>query len=219
MVTKPKDTPDEVRRKRNRERRERRTKEAQRQMLFYVFTLVALGGLYWYAHGDLMLRSSYARKARVVLDEAQKTMLRESEQSIVEPLTNSDIRKLDRQRDYVDGLARRHVGAPPSGGAIGDLYILQSIVDDRVLEKDQTYELQALGVVLGDVLAEQLDLEWVIVDDAYGRTRALQFGSRDDVFFPVTMISKRYEADIQVDVDALFRKVEAEVERLRLARS
>ena len=73
--------------------------------------------------------------------------------------------------------------------------------------------------MLGDVLAEQLDLEWVIVDDKYGRTRALQFGSRDDVFFPVTMISKRYEANIQVDVDDLYRKVETEVERLRQARS
>jgi hypothetical protein len=69
------------------------------------------------------------------------------------------------------------------------------------------------------VLVEQLDLEWVIVDDRYGRTRALRYGVRDDVFFPVTMISKRYEKDIVVDVDELYRKVEGEVALLRRTRA
>jgi hypothetical protein len=214
-----KETVEELRRRRNAERRRRRTQAARRQMLFYVFCVAALGGLYWYAQGDLTPSSPYASQARVVLEEAQKTMLRESAESEVQPLSDSDRRSLERQRDIVRTLARRHVGAPPRGGSLEDLRILQTLVDDRVLERDQVYELQALGVVLGDILAEQLDLSWVVVDDQYGRTRALQYGSREDVFFPVTMISKRYEKRIPVDIDELYEKVETEVARLKRVRS
>ena len=164
---------------------------------------------------DLTPSSSWTAEARVVLDEAQKTMLRESPESIVQPLAAGDRLKLERQRGIVDVIARRHVGSAPRGGALDDLRLLQSLVDDRVLSTDQLYELQALGVVLGDVMVEQLDLSWVIVDDQYGRTRALQYGSREDVFFPVTMISKRYEKNILVDVDELYRKIESDVARLR----
>jgi len=206
---------EELRRKNSQERRKTRIRAAQRQGAFYAFTAVALGGMYWYAQGDLTPTSEYTQRASVVLEQAQKTMLREEVQSAVEPLTEGDLRKLDRQRGLVDALARRHVGFPMTGGAVDDLRVLQELIDNRALAVDQTFELQSLGVVLGDVLAEQFDLEWVIVDDRYGRSRALQYGSRDDVFFPVTMISKRYEKNIPVDIEELYRKVESEVAKLR----
>jgi hypothetical protein len=213
-----KETADELRRRRNAERRKSRTRAAQRQGLFYVFCIAGLGGAYWLARDDLTAGNTYAAKARVVLEEAQRTMLREQEDSIIEPLRDGDRRSLERQRGIVNELARRHVGARPRGGALDDLRILQTLVDERVLASDQRYELQALGVVLGDVLAEQLDLVWVIVDDEYGRTRALRFGGGEDVFFPTTMISKRYEKNIPVDIDQLYRKTKSEVANLRRAR-
>ena len=74
-------------------------------------------------------------------------------------------------------------------------------------------------MTLGDVMASQLGLEWVVVNDEYGRTRALQYGDDEDVFFPITMISRRYEADIFVDVDDLYSKMEVEVEKLRAVRN
>jgi hypothetical protein len=218
-MTEPKETVDELRRRRNIERRERRVRAAQRQMLFYVLCVVGLGALYWYAQGDLTPTTPYAARARVVLEDAQRSMLREEDRSVVQPLSEGDRRHLERQRGIVEDLARRHVGMIPRGGSLGDLRILQSLIDDRVLQKDQVYELQALGVVLGDVLAEQLDLDWVIVEDQYGRTRALRFGTRDDLFFPVTMISKRYEKGIPVDVDDLYHEVEGDVARLQRMRS
>ena len=206
---------DELRRELRDERYKRRRRAARRQMLFYVFCIAGLGGLYWYAQADFAETGSRLVRTRVVLEEAQKTMLRESPESIVQPLAAGDRRKLERQRGIVDVLARRHMGAAPRGGALDDLRLLQSLVDDRVLATDQLFELQALGVVLGDVMVEQLDLSWVVVDDQYGRTRALQYGSREDVFFPITMISKRYEKNILVDVDKLYQKIESDVARLR----
>ena len=212
------EVPKEVRQQLREERQQRRKHAALRQGLFYVFCVGALGGLYWYAQGDLTPPPSYVTHAKVVLDEAQRTMLGEDlDESFVRPLEDGDRRSLERQRGIVDVIARRHIGAVPHEGAIANLRILQSVIDDRVIATDQVYELQALGVVLGDVMVEQLDLAWVVVDDQYGRTRALQYGSRDDVFFPTTMISKRYEKNIPVDVGELYRKVEADVARLRRA--
>lgn len=196
-------------------RRQRRERKAQRQMLVYVFTLVGLIGLYALSRSEVDTGMASATHQQVVLREASRSMLRVEKTSIVEQLGATDERKSQGQRDLVEALTRRHVGIAPSGGGLGDLQLLQKILDQGVLKKDQSFDLQALGVTLGDVMAKQLGLKWVVVNDEYGRTRALQFGTNEDVFFPITMISRRYEAEIFVDVEALYAKMEVEVERLR----
>jgi hypothetical protein len=75
-----------------------------------------------------------------------------------------------------------------------------------VLQPDQTLELQALGVVLGDVMVAQLGFSWAIVEDELGRSRALRLGESDDLVYPVTMISKRVEKDIRFTVEELYAK-------------
>jgi hypothetical protein len=42
------------------------------------------------------------------------------------------------------------------------------LIDDTVFKKSQTYELQSLGIVFGDVLASELPLRWVMITDEYG---------------------------------------------------
>lgn len=103
-------------------------------------------------------------------------------------------------------LARRHVGSSTTGRSLADLRVIQAIVDSAGLKSDQTFELQALGVALGDVLAAQLGLEWIALQDELGRSRALRFGETDVVLFPVTMISKRVEAGLPVSVEELWEK-------------
>ncbi len=128
-------------------------------------------------------------------------------------LEYSDERLMSRQRSAVDELARRHVGSPLTGGALDDLRILQELLDQRVLQPDQTYELQALGVVLGDVMVAQLGFSWAIVEDELGRSRALRLGTSDELVYPVTMISKRVEADVRFTVRELYDKAQAIAER------
>ncbi|MDQ1077085.1 MULTISPECIES: DUF3806 domain-containing protein [Microbacterium] len=72
---------------------------------------------------------------------------------------------------------------------------------------DETWKLQSLGTVFGDVLARVTGAEWVQVDDEFGSDAALRFGGPDDLAFPMTMISKRMEAGEDVDVLELFRSV------------
>jgi Domain of unknown function (DUF3806) len=124
------------------------------------------------------------------------------------PLEASDKHQLQLQRKAIDELARRYVGMPIGGGNPDDLRIIQELVDRGVLKADQTYELQALGVVLGDVIAAQLGFSWVVVQDEVGRSRALRYRDTDTLVFPVTMISKRVEADVRFKVRDLYAKAE-----------
>ena len=64
-------------------------------------------------------------------------------------------------------------------------------------------------MVLGDVMVAQLGLSWVVVEDELGRSRALRLGESDELVYPVTMISKRVEADIRFTVDELYAKAQA----------
>jgi len=47
---------------------------------------------------------------------------------------------------------------------------------------------------MGDLLAQELNLHWVIYEDSVGRSRALRYKETDNYLFPMTMISRRREA-------------------------
>lgn len=164
----------------------------------YVYLVDAEGGLFGGGMGALPVGSEGA------IDLSGERELRR-----ILPLEASDQRQLRLQRKAIDELARRHVGTPVSGGDLDDLRIVQALLDQRVLAADQVYELQALGVVLGDVMVKQLGFSWVVVQDEIGRSRALRFRDTDTLVFPVTMISKRVEGDVRFEVSDLYAKAEA----------
>jgi len=141
----------------------------------------------------------------------------------IEPLDLESRKKLVEQREFVATLARRYVGSTLTGQSISDLRIVQRLYDrlptrDRGLapfkeravpDKRRIYEIQALGVVLGDVMAHNFELQWVVFEDKYGRGRALNVEGTKDLVFPVTMLSKRYEKSLPVDVKALYDDIAA----------
>ena len=63
-----------------------------------------------------------------------------------------------------------------------------------------------MGIVLGDLLAADLDLHWVIYRDNVGRSRALRYRQSDEYLFPATMISRRREADNRKTVADIYQK-------------
>ena len=121
-------------------------------------------------------------------------------------LSPMDRQYMTQQRDLLQDLAARELGRSFSGDKDNDLQILQLLLDKRLVKPDQTRELQAMGVVMGDLLAADLDLHWVIYEDAQGRSRALRYKESDEYLFPVTMISRRQEADSNTPVAAIYQK-------------
>ncbi|MCH2185660.1 DUF3806 domain-containing protein, partial [Myxococcota bacterium] len=122
--------------------------------------------------------------------------------------------KSERQRQRADDLALRFLGTPLRGGDLRNLKIVQRLLDGGFISKEDVMDQQSLGVVLGDVMAQNLQLTWIVVDDKIGRSRALRWRDTQPIFFPVTMISKRVTAGEKVNTEALFKTVSDEVDAL-----
>jgi hypothetical protein len=87
------------------------------------------------------------------------------------------------------------------------LRLLQTILDAGWIQPTETAKLQSLGITLGDALAQELRMEWVMVEDDYGRDPALRLPGTTVILFPLTMISKRIEDGETVDVADFFANV------------
>ncbi|MFT5481505.1 MAG: hypothetical protein ACI9GW_000147 [Halieaceae bacterium] len=133
----------------------------------------------------------------------------------VYPLTPVDKRYIEQQRERVDNIARSELGRQLSQNKQTNLEILQTLLDRRLIKPDQTLELQAMGAVLGNELAREMSMHWVIVEDRYGRSRALQLDTNENFLFPMTMISRRVEAGAKVSVQSIYDKAVGIITPLR----
>jgi len=124
------------------------------------------------------------------------------------------MQRLDTQRAVVqkyigDDDSRQKYETPA-----GKLGTLRALLKAKVFRPDQTYELQSMGVVLGDVFVQDMGFHWIIVEDEYGRDPAIQYKNTSVILYPLTMISKRIERGEEVDVFDLYNGVAAEAENL-----
>jgi len=96
----------------------------------------------------------------------------------------------------------------------GKLGIIRAIIQQGILKPNQTYELRSLGIVLGDAFAQELKMEWVMVEDGFGRDPAIRLPGTSIILYPLTMISKRIERGESVDIFGLFNGVITRVREL-----
>jgi hypothetical protein len=124
------------------------------------------------------------------------------------PLTDADEQRLSDQRAvvtrYLDEDGRKKFET-----AAGKLGTLRALLEANVFRSDQTYELQSMGIVLGDVFVQDMGFHWLIVEDEYGRDPAIRYAGTSVILFPLTLIAKRIEAGEKVDVFDLYNGVAA----------
>ena len=121
----------------------------------------------------------------------------------IRPLSAIDKHYMAEQRQTVDSLANR-LGRRLSGVTKRDLETLQRIIDLRWIDTEDIQTQQAMGIVFGDLLANQLDFDWVVYKDRAGRSRALRYRDQEIYIFPVTMLSRRLSASATLSVSELF---------------
>ena len=131
-----------------------------------------------------------------------------------EPLNPDDIADLEAKRAWVrehyDESARHKYDTLD-----GKLRLLDTILQNKWIAREETLKLQCLGVTFGDALAQRLGLAWVAVEDDYGRDPALALDGTSVRAFPLTSISKRIERGEEVEVYRLFEDACRTIERLR----
>jgi hypothetical protein len=134
-------------------------------------------------------------------------------QAVLVP-TPDDLQRLSTQRAVIekfistDDTRTKYMTAP------GKLGLLRAIIEHKPYRADQTYELQCMGIVLGDAFVEDMGMEWVIIEDEYGRDPALRMPNTSVIIYPLTMISKRVERGETVDVFEIYNGVASDVEEL-----
>lgn len=117
------------------------------------------------------------------------------------PIPPDITKEMDRQRAVVAGLVSKHFPGQHLARSKQDFAILQAIVDKPLLTKQQTWELQALGLCFGDALIDHIPgLKWALVTDEYGTDPTLRFKDTTTQFNALTMISKRVEDGREVDL-------------------
>lgn len=133
----------------------------------------------------------------------------------VSDLTPLDKQYMQRQRDAIEDLARRYTGSGFDGSPENDIPLLQRLLDEHHVRPEQTEQLQAMGILLGDVLASELDMHWVVYEDPLGRSRALRYRETDNYLFPVTMISRRQTVGNDRPVQEIHDKAVSLIEPVR----
>jgi hypothetical protein len=123
-----------------------------------------------------------------------------------EPLSGDDVANLEWRRgwvrDHYDPAVRDRYATVE-----GKLRLLETILDNNLIGRSEIWKLQSLGIAFGDVLVQEMELAWVVVEDEYGRDPALEVPGTTIKVFPLTIISKRVEDDETVDVRELLAAV------------
>ena len=136
----------------------------------------------------------------------------------IRPLSAIDKQYMEQQRATIESLANR-LGRRLSGNSARDLDTLQVIIDRRWIDQEDAKTQQAMGIVFGDLLAEELNFDWVVYRDRAGRSRALRYRDQEIYIFPITMISRRLAAKAETPVKFLFdEQVRKQSQRLPGAR-
>jgi hypothetical protein len=134
----------------------------------------------------------------------------------VEALSANDQLFMREQQQRIDDLARRHFGRQLNGNKYNDIAVMQRLLDEGIVGSSQVSELQAMGIILGELLKVEKGLRWTIYYDRYGRSRALQLpGFNKEFIFPVTQLSRKAEVGINVKVADVYKVLEQAVVDIR----
>jgi len=134
------------------------------------------------------------------------------DRSIREMLEADETELTLRLADVEKILQRRYGKSGTLKGAKPDLAVLQRALDDRVKDLMRPAGIQNMGLAVGNVLANELGLRWVMAEDEYGSDPALQNPGDGAVFFP-ELLMESIEDGEKVDLSDLFRRFQRDLHR------
>jgi len=123
------------------------------------------------------------------------------------PLEPNEVAGFDSERQWLAELLG-HFGAEfQLKKTPDDLPTLQSLLDAQPFASGDEASLEVLGAAFGDVVAQTLGLEWVVVDDEYGADFAIKHPTKMVMAFPRDMIVKRVENGDELNLTELYHGV------------
>ena len=129
----------------------------------------------------------------------------------IEALWPLHIKAMNNQKTKVDDLLKLHTGSNLRAD-LTDITNMQRLLDNYIVNKKDTEILQAMGMALGDVMAKELGMHWVIYEDKLGRSKALQYQKTQHFLFPITMLSRRAAGNAPIDIQVIYDKAAKKME-------
>ena len=118
-------------------------------------------------------------------------------------LTWMDKRHLARQSEKISDLTSIKLGQPVRG-TLDDIGLLQRVIYKGLIKKEDAMSQQAMGAVLGDLMAKEFELQWMVFEDGHGRSRAVCEPISKECLFPITMLSRRMNVGLLPNVRELY---------------
>lgn len=123
----------------------------------------------------------------------------------IEDLSWMDKNKMQQQEDKIKEIARSKLGANIHRNW-SDIALLQSIIDKKLVTKDDFATQEAMGVILGNIMQADFPshLQWKVYKDKQGRSKALCVVKTQECLFPITMLSRRMQLEMEVNVTTIY---------------
>lgn len=136
---------------------------------------------------------------------SNKTTLTETKEITLTDLSWMDQSRMEKELSALNELAQTKIGTPIRRD-LSDLDMLQRLINESLVARDDYDTQQAMGVALGNVMFADFPstLEWKIYEDSLGRSRALCVRKTTECLFPVTMLSRRMEVGTKPDVKKIY---------------
>lgn len=186
---------------------------SERNMANNIVTKISNDPAYAAAASSWSLRLLTALLALMLL--SVKAWANDRDDFSVSAFKPSDHRYLQQGYERINELTKRHFGSQLQQQADHDLELMQRLLNSKAVSATDRRLLQDMGIVMGRLLEQEQDLRWVVYEDKYGRSRALQLKRTNNTLFPITMISRRAEVGVDVDIKALYQKAYERVDAYR----
>lgn len=136
---------------------------------------------------------------------------RKEEPATINELSVAQRAVLSAQRRQIKDLFATQLGILRFDGDKRDLRHIQRLVDKGILSDDDILQWQKVGVIFGDILVEEFNLEWVSYEDERGKSKALQWRDTRNFVFPITMFSRRVQFGREINVKEIYSKVAEDI--------
>ncbi len=127
----------------------------------------------------------------------------------VRRLNDAEIARLDAERSWLDAHVENFGAGRMLTRTAHDIATIQALLDVQPFSTGDPASLEVLGAAFGDVIAETMGFEWVVVSDEHGSDFALKHPAKMILAFPRDMIVKRVESGEVIDMTRLFQGVVA----------
>jgi hypothetical protein len=130
------------------------------------------------------------------------------------PLSDADLAIFEDLRGWL----RAHLNEEHRekyGELEGKLFLVDHILRNNLFDRNAEWQMHALGVGLGDALAQKLGMEWVIVEADGRRVPVLRLPKTSLRLWAFTMIQKKIAQDEELEVFLLFEALCHRVESIR----